>query len=287
MKRLATLALVTTLAFGTIAPTAGDEPAGRPDEIGRVGFYSLADVTQTGGPTIGRLAAYASVVARPFLHAQLVAVNAHGAGDAELDAACRAARVNAIFVLFYQDKSVVEGARLHETAESHLDLFDCFGDIAFDGAGTAEAYVSLSSAVEGSYMEAKLATDRAFAILRDAARVEPSAIANLVRYGFPIAEGSRTAGLELRSGPLGAIASPANFGTAARAGMSRGDLVTAIDGKSVVGLGNADLRAAIGDVEKAGGNYVAEVVGKNGTQHTYVFASEDLAGYVRDLAEKR
>ncbi len=273
--------LALTLAGMLVASAANAAPSAAPVERGRVGFYSLAAPSEAEPSVVDRIAPYASGLAGPWLGADLVTVDAHGATDEEIAQTCGDARVNAIVVFFYGAKQTGDGASRSELAEAHLDVFDCYGDIAYDGAGTAEARIAARDAAAGAYAEARTATDRAFSALQSDARSAGTAVANLVRYGFPIRDGEKTAGLRLRAGPQGAIARPLKFGTAARAGLRRGDLITSLNGASLAGLDSAGIDAVVARAEAAGGTYIATVSSEDGKTATFAFASLDLAGYLR------
>ncbi len=205
------------------------------------------------------------------------------AGLAQL---CRAQNVNAILLAVYSWSGKMVGASSdHVIADVQILLSDCHAQLILSERKHQEADVPVTSFsdTQSAFTSAvSSAADDIFAEWRSEIANNPTAIVNLVRYGFAIGTGQRTAGVTLGAGKSGAsVTSITTFGTAEIAGLRRFDLITKLNGESLVGSSQPQLDALLAKAEANGGKYDVEVVRADGKTVNIHYKSETIAWYLR------
>lgn len=121
-------------------------------------------------------------------------------------------------------------------------------------------------------------------LLAQLALYPTTAKANLLRFGYLMEDGQKRAFFNLIPGPQGAIVSYApSFGTAARAGVQRGLLVTSVNGHQTAGLSQSDLDALLTALPPS---ISLAVLNADGTSGTLSFQAQDIRWYLSHPATK-
>ena len=207
---------------------------------------------------------------------------------ASLHQVCDSQRVNAVLIINYGWGGQAKGPTDHITADVQMILGDCYAETVFSGKGHQESDFAAATANDiSAFTAASTATvnsaaDQVLTEMRTQITADPSALVNLVRYGFAIGTGQRTAGLVLGAGKVGAVVTAISpFGPAAIAGLRSFDIVTKLNGESLNGLSQDQLNALIGRLEAAGGSYYAEILRADGKTVDVRYESEDIGWYLK------
>jgi len=247
----------------------------------RVG-YVAPDASQPGAAPLKQIIdSYIEMRAGQILGSQLIPVAA--VDPSSLLQACHEQRVNALLITNYTWNGQVQGSRDHVTAAVQMGLTDCYEQFHFAGQGQKESDSAVSNPTDDYRAAITAAADQALDKLLDFVHSDPTAAVNLVRYGFAIGTGERTAGLRLEPGKLGAIVtSVAPYGTAKQAGLRYLDIITTLNGRSLAGLSQDDLNAFVQKVESGDGKYNAEVLRADGKTVVVRYQSENISWYLRE-----
>lgn len=120
-------------------------------------------------------------------------------------------------------------------------------------------------------------TDQAIAALKAKIDKDPTVLDNFLRYGYAIGTGKKRAFYSLNAGSRGAVVETApTYGTAARAGLERGTVITSIDGKPTAGLTQDALDQLVAPLDA----YEMVVQNADGTHATIKFAAQDIRWYL-------
>ena len=122
--------------------------------------------------------------------------------------------------------------------------------------------------------------DQAIAEVQAEIAPQPSALTNFLRFGYAIADGAKRAFLNLAPRPQGSIVSfAAPYGTAARAGLQKGTIVTEVNGRATGGLSQPQLTQLLVD-GLVTGDYSVTVLNPDGSSAVVHFKAEDIRWYV-------
>jgi hypothetical protein len=120
--------------------------------------------------------------------------------------------------------------------------------------------------------------DQVIADLTTQVSARPTALQNFFRFGYYMEDRQKRAFFNLIPGPGGAIVSyVAPFGTAARAGLQRGLIITEVNGQPTSGLSQTDLDALLMALPQA---IKLGVLNADGTRASLTFQSQDIRWYV-------
>jgi S1-C subfamily serine protease len=249
----------------------------------RIG-YAASPASQAGAQPIKiRVDAYISEQIRSFASASLFPVILSGSGSDAAQQLCKEQQLNALFLAIYEWS--VKGGR-HYASHAQFGVLDCFGDVVFKGTGVSEQTLS------GNYADAynavaQAAADAALAQIREQISVDPTVAVNLIRYGIPLGTGQRSPGVVLGAGQSGAIVTSISpFGTAAKAGVQKLDVITSLNGHPLAGLQQVDLNTLISQIERAGGAYEAQILTADGSRTIVKYKSQDVRSYLNQLMQK-
>jgi S1-C subfamily serine protease len=248
----------------------------------RVGYFA-APASQAGAEPIKKgLDAYIQERVASFIGGQLFPLLLSDSKQSAFQRVCREQKINALFLALYDWKAEATGRRNHITANAKLGVTDCSGTLVYQASGHNESDRSDGDIGNDYLVAAKAAADVALTDIQGQVTKSPTTAVNLVRYGFPIPSGSRSTGLHLIPGSDGAIVDSVTFwGTAARAGLERLDIVTSLNGLALGGLQQGDIDTAIAEAERAGGEYGVDVHQADGRKVTFHFKSEDIRWYLK------
>jgi S1-C subfamily serine protease len=107
----------------------------------------------------------------------------------------------------------------------------------------------------------------------------PTVESNFMRYAIPIGDGQKRAFFGLTPSQGGATVSVvAPYGSAARAGLQKGDLVTDVNGQLVNGLDQAALDGLL--TNNTSGHWLVTIQTADGKSANLDFSSRDIRWYL-------
>ena len=166
-----------------------------------------------------------------------------------------------------------------------VGIYDCHGEAEW---GAKESKSSTPSTVDHSVGAAQIAgmlddlSDQVIADIHDiTAKPNPTRLENFLKYGYAVGTGERRPYFGLQPDPAGARVTYAFvFGSAARAGLKPGDLVTAINGQPTIGLSQDRLNSTLLGLMSPPNNYALDVQAAEGSKTTVRFEAQDLQWYL-------
>jgi CHAT domain-containing protein/tetratricopeptide (TPR) repeat protein len=175
------------------------------------------------------------------------------------------------------------------TVSDLVAIFDCYGQIEWvsrkfevvkpsNGATTVSDQQVISTLDDLS--------DQEVAEIRDKpGKYTASRRVNFLKYGYAIGDVERRPYFGLGRDPSGArVTFLTVFGSAARAGLKLGDLVTAINGQPTLGLSEDQLNLTRDRLMSPPNNYVLEVQAADGSKTTITFEAQDIGWYLTQTA---
>jgi S1-C subfamily serine protease len=165
------------------------------------------------------------------------------------------------------------------------NVFDCYGVPEYGSKKSKDAKPSnTNNSISQQQVISTLddLSDQVVAEIRDEAnKYNATRLENFLKYGYSIGTGERRAYFGLNPDPSGARVTYANkFGTAARAGLNTGDLVTSINGQSTVGLSHDQLTGMLFNLAVPPNTYSLEVQSADGSKATLTFEAKDIRWYL-------
>lgn len=252
--------------------------------------YLAPDAQQVGAaPIKAAVDSHITEEAGNLLGSQMIAVPLTGVDLTSIGAAvndiCQAQDVNAILLTVYTWSAQIKAPSDHVTADVEMGLSDCHADAVFTDKSHKEADYTVSnpSDITAAYVSTVTsATDEILNQWRSIIVTNPTAIVNLVRYGFAISTGQRTSGVVLSPGKQGAIVTAiASVGPAEIAGLRRFDVITKINGEALAGLSQEQLNAVIAKVEGNDGKYNVDILRADGKTVAIEYQSEGIGWYLK------
>jgi len=170
-----------------------------------------------------------------------------------------------------------------------IGVYDCSGEDETSWNESKEA--KPSGANQGVTDQLIVSTlddlsDQVIADLR-AMSAKPNAtrLENFLKYGYTIGTGERRPYFGLAPDPSGARVTYAFvFGSAARAGLKVGDLVTSINGAATIGLSQDQINSALLSLASPPNAYALDVRSADGSTTTIRFEAHDVAWYLAQPA---
>jgi len=191
---------------------------------------------------------------------------------------------NAIGVVDVVDSWDSKIGFFNNTISVKLDIYvlDCYGYTFFYSSKQKDAkpanvnYTVSADQIVSSFMDL---LDQASGDIQNQITQFSTATTNFERYGVPIPTGQKRSLFALQAGSTGAtVSAVAPYGTAARAGLQKGDVVTSINGTSVVNMSQDALNSLIAGSQREDWSFV--VLSADGTQATVKFRNEDIRWYL-------
>jgi CHAT domain-containing protein len=165
-----------------------------------------------------------------------------------------------------------------------VGIYDCYGAGEYGSKRSLSATPSTSDHSVGEPQIISLLdqlSDQVVADIRDLIpKPNPTRFENFLKYGYAIGTGERRPYFGLEPDPSGARVTYAlMFGSAARAGLRVGDLVTSINGRATIGLSQDQLNSTLLSLASPPNTYALEVRSA-GSQATISFEAQDLQWYL-------
>jgi hypothetical protein len=160
-----------------------------------------------------------------------------------------------------------------------VQIFDSRGNAWFTQVKSKDqrrVFVFLPADVQNALND--LANQAVSAIQAEVAGTDGTAATNFARYGIPMQNGAKLAFFALASGPGSAVVSLAlPFGSAAQAGLQKGDSVVSVNGTPTAGLDDAHLKSLVSGTA----SWDLVVHGADGRDVHVRFDAEDIRWYLQ------
>jgi len=162
-----------------------------------------------------------------------------------------------------------------------VGVYECTFNPLLNAQKTKSVSVASSTDTDALVAAFEALTQRIVSQFQSRISLDPSLTENFLRFGYPIGDGERRTFLALEPAPGGAVVSfAAPYGTAARAGLREGVMVTALDGHPLAGLDLSALQAIQIGLSAIADSITATLLNPDGTSTTVDFEPEDLRWYV-------
>jgi len=182
------------------------------------------------------------------------------------------------------------GSDLNMTLRLNIGLVDPYGFVWFGATASKDVYSHKDaySAIKSSFDDlSDRDIESVVALLQGSSLNANSATINLFRYGLAMADGEKRMFLGLKPELGGArVVSVPPFSVAVEAGIQLGDLVTSINGTSVVGKSLEEVITLEKTATESGAVDLV-VVGGDGKEQRIKFQPQDLRWYVEHRASVR
>src|SRR5271166_1088294 len=171
------------------------------------------------------------------------------------------------------------------TVSDLVAIFDCYGQVEwvsrkFEVVKPSSGATTVSDQQVISALD-ELGDQEVAEIQATPGKYAASRLENFLKYGYAIGTGEHRPYFGLGRDPSGARVTFATvFGSAARAGLKLGDLVTAINGQATLGLSEDQLNLARDRLMAAPNDYVLEVQAPDGSKTTITFEAQDIGWYL-------
>jgi CHAT domain-containing protein/tetratricopeptide (TPR) repeat protein len=166
-----------------------------------------------------------------------------------------------------------------------VGIYDCYGEVDYASKHSIDAKPSTADHSVGQQQISSTLDDlgdQAVAEIHDqAAKLSPTRLENFLKYGYAIGSGERRPYFGLEPDPSGARVTYAfAFGSAGRAGLKPGDLVTSINGRATMGLSQDQLNSTLLSLASPPNTYALKVRSADGSKTTVSFAAQDIQWYL-------
>jgi S1-C subfamily serine protease len=161
-------------------------------------------------------------------------------------------------------------------------LTDCAGQVVLRSKKSKNAKVGSYGVSDNQIMSALADLDDQVAadLKSQAESASPSGLKNFLRYGYFIPDGEKRSMFQLAPGANGATVTWLDKrGTAARAGLQVGDVVTSLNGQTLVGI-DQDTLSQIVNAATPTGKWTLTVQAADGTSTNIDFVSENIRWYL-------
>jgi len=175
------------------------------------------------------------------------------------------------------------------TVSDLVAIFDCYGQIDYVSRKfeVVKPSIGATSVSEQQIIGTldDLGDQEVADIQATPGKYTASRLENFLKYGYAIGTGERRPYFGLGRDPLGArVTFVTVFGSAARAGLKLGDLVTAINGQPTLGLSQDQLNLTRDQLMASPNNYVLDVQAADGSKTTITFEAQDIGWYLAQPA---
>jgi S1-C subfamily serine protease len=164
------------------------------------------------------------------------------------------------------------------SADLDVGILDCFGDVlwvARKSKTVNSGGLNSESAIVSSMDDL---ADQVVTAIKSQFSAGQTEVTNFLRFGYPMGDAAKLSYFALTTATSGASVSwIAPYGTAARAGLQKGQIVTSVNGQSTIGMTQADLTRILTTQQD---EWTLEVQNPDGTSATLTFPSRDMRWYL-------